>query len=104
MYVYHRDLHVLTPSFPTRRSSDLCPDRAHSGAASKAPGSSSLPLRAGVPRGVPLGAPVTRSSTGSLPPKKTFTLAAAVGSEVGSEVVQSDAPRDRKSTRLNSSH
>src|SRR3546814_7549256 len=23
MYVYHRDLHVLTPSFPTRRSSDL---------------------------------------------------------------------------------
>src|SRR3546814_696559 len=81
-----------------------CPDRAHSGAASTAPGSSSLPPRAGVPRGIPLGAPVTRSSTGSLTPKKTFTLAAAVGSEVGSEVVQSDAPRDRKSTRLNSSH
>src|SRR3546814_10562528 len=26
IYGDHRDLHVLTHSFPTRRSSDLCPD------------------------------------------------------------------------------
>src|SRR3546814_10860888 len=30
MYVYHRDLHVLTHSIPTRRSSDLCTFAARS--------------------------------------------------------------------------
>src|SRR6056297_2770395 len=58
----HRDLHVLTHSFPTRRSSDLAPV-------------------------APIGWP------SAMAPPSTFTIS-------------SDRPssRDRKSTRLNSSH
>src|SRR3546814_13837324 len=98
----HRDLHVLTHSFPTRRSSDLAADlidphalalsrhdaysRASAPAVSRRPRMSLtfLPRRAATERGDVLA-----------PSAANAALIMLCGLEV---------PTDRKSTRLNSSH
>src|SRR3546814_15805303 len=88
-YGDHRDLHVLTHSCPTRRSSDLLPRQS----ALKTSANQRLALS---------GARLSRAAP----------LVAGVGAGAGAEMLAEDPGKggvraeaaDRKSTRLNSSH
>src|SRR3546814_18452119 len=77
LYVDHRDLHLLTHSFPTRRSSDLLLDQERD------------PLAAGHKR------------VGDIRRQRDIPK---TGARDGHRVVGGQRTEDRKSTRLNSSH
>src|SRR3546814_20741135 len=100
MFLYyhcdHRDLHVLTHSFPTRRSSDLTTwGRYAIGLADASPATPTASSYEGYPR-VARHTPSAQRTTAS-------------GRSPGSRVTVPAPPsrmtsRDRKSTRLNSIH
>src|SRR3546814_13258298 len=89
VYGYHRDLHLLTRSFPTRRSSDL-------GLAPAPPVIDLLVLSGGGDWGA-FGAGVLKGWGRVSGPMARPEFDAVTGVSTGALI-------DRKSTRLNSSH
>src|SRR3546814_18405106 len=89
-YGYHRDLHVLTHSFPTRRSSDLSQHRS--------PPQQRSASAAGICRFLRRNAPSILSS------RKRGGICSVSFSPSHSCRSVKGSGTDRKSTRLNSSH
>src|SRR3546814_14620436 len=98
-YVYgdHRDLHVLTHSFPTRRSSDLVPVRAFTAAGQR--GLTTLP--SGSTRSSGARQPALFGASGA---SERMKYSAADSTAAGAALTGPRVCGDRKSTRLNSSH